>query len=102
MLAGGVVLAVLGLRAAGRRSPRTAYRPDPWRWPEWLTAGSGAVVATTFLALSPTALLLRTVPLAWPELVVVPTLAVLVAVGPAFWTPPLPLTGQPRMAGEHP
>jgi energy-coupling factor transport system permease protein len=102
MLAGGVILAVLGLRAAGRRSPRTAYRPDPWRWPEWLTAGSGALVAVTFLSWSPTAVLLRTVPLTWPDLVIVPTLAVLISVGPAFWTPPLPLTGRPRMAGEHP
>ena len=102
MLAGGVLLAIVGLRAAGRRSPRTAYRPDPWRWPEWLTAASGAVVAATFLAWSPTSLLVKTVPLTWPELVIGPALAVLFAVGPAFWTPPLPLTGQPRMAGEHP
>jgi energy-coupling factor transport system permease protein len=57
MLGGGVVLAVLGLRAAGRRRPRTAYRPDPWRWPEWLTAASGALAAVTFLAWSPSALL---------------------------------------------
>ena len=102
MLGGGVLLAILGLRAAGRRSPRTAYRPDPWRWPEWLTAASGALVAATFLAWSPTALLVRTVPLTWPELVLVPAVAVLVAVGPAFWTPPLPITGRPRMAGGHP
>ena len=102
MLCGGVLLAVLGLRAAGRRSPRTAYRPDPWRWPEWLTAASGALVAGTFLAWSPTALLVRTVPLTWPGLVLVPAVAVLVAVGPAFWTPPLPITGRPRTAGGHP
>jgi energy-coupling factor transport system permease protein len=99
MLAGGVLTAILGLRAAGRRSPRTAYRPDPWRWPEWLTAASGGVVAVTFLVWSPTALLLRTVPLTWPELVVVPTLAVLGAVGPALWTPPIPGSGRPRTAG---
>jgi energy-coupling factor transport system permease protein len=99
MLAGGVLTAILGLRAAGRRSPRTAYRPDPWRWPEWLTAASGGVVAVTFVVWSPTALLLRTVPLTWPELVVVPTLTVLGAVGPAFWTPPIPGSGRPRTAG---
>ena len=59
MLGGGVLLAILGLRAAGRRSPRTAYRPDPWRSPEWLTAASGALVAGTFLAWSPTTLLVQ-------------------------------------------
>ena len=94
-------MAVLGLRAAGRRSPRTAYRPDPWRGPEWLTAGSGALVAVAFLAWSPTALLLMTTPLTWPDLVVVPAVAVLVALGPAFWTPPLPTSGRPHMAGDH-
>lgn len=102
MLAGGVLMAILGLRAAGRRSPRTAYRPDPWRWPESLTAGCGALVAATFLAWSPTALVLRTVPLTWPELVLVPALAVLLGAGPAFWTPPLPTSLQPRTAGAHP
>lgn len=99
MLAGGAAMAVLGLRAAGRRSARTAYRPDPWRWPEWATAGSGALAAATFLAWPPTALLLTTTPLTWPELVIVPALAVLLGVGPAFWTPPLPTSGRPHMAG---
>ena len=101
MLAGGVLLAILGLRAAGRRSARTAYRPDPWRWPEWLTATSGALVAAVFLVWSPTALLLMITPLAWPALVIVPTLTVLVATGPAFWTPPLPSAGRTPMAGDH-
>ena len=36
-------------RPAGRRSVRTAYRPDPWRLPEWLTARSGALAAVTFV-----------------------------------------------------
>ena len=59
------------------------------------------LVAGTFLAWSPTTLLVRTVPLTWPELVLVPAATVLVAIGPAFWTPPLPNTGRPRMAGGH-
>jgi energy-coupling factor transport system permease protein len=101
MLAGGVLMAILGLRAAGRRSPRTAYRPDPWRWPEWLTAASGAVVAATFLAWAPTALLLRTVPLTWPDLVVVPAVTVLLCLGPAVWTPPLPTSGRLITSGDH-
>ncbi len=102
MLAGGAVLAVLGLRAAGRRSPRTAYRPDPWRAPEWLTAGSGALVALTFIMWSPTALMLSTTPLQWPPLVLGPALAVLLTAGPAFWTPPLPTSMPPRTSGDRP
>ncbi len=95
MLAGGVLMAFLGVRAAGRRSPRTAYRPDRWSWAEWLTAGSGALVAVTFLAWSPTALLFQSTPLTLPELLVVPAVVVLVAVGPAFWTPLPPGSGLP-------
>ena len=45
MLALGVAAAVAGLRSAGRRVQRTRYRPDPWRWPELVVAGSGVVVA---------------------------------------------------------
>ncbi|MCU0262347.1 MAG: energy-coupling factor transporter transmembrane protein EcfT [Candidatus Nanopelagicales bacterium] len=95
MLAGGVLMSFLGVRAAGRRSPRTAYRPDRWSWPEWLTAGSGALAAVTFLAWSPTALLFQSTPLTWPGLLIAPAIAVLVAVGPAFWTPLPPGSGLP-------
>ena len=96
------MLAVLGLRAAGRRSPRTAYRPDPWRTPEWLTAGSGALVALTFIMWPPTALMLSTTPLQWPSLVLGPALAILLAAGPALWTPPLPTSTPPRTSGDRP
>ena len=90
LLAAGAALAVLGLRAAGRRSARTAYRPDPWGWPETLTALSGIVAATTFVLWPSTVLLLQATPLVWPALLLVPAAAVLLAAGPALWTPPLP------------
>jgi energy-coupling factor transport system permease protein len=66
LLALGVVVAVLGLRAAGQRSLRTAYRPDPWQAPEWATAP--AAPAATMAS-------------------------VILAAGPAVWTPPLPRIG---------
>lgn len=44
MLGVGVLAAVAGLVSAGRRVERTRYRPDRWRGPELLVAGSGVVV----------------------------------------------------------
>jgi energy-coupling factor transport system permease protein len=92
----GAVVAALGLREAGRRSVRTAYRPDPWAPPEWLTAGSGAVVALVFSLAASTTLLIAVSPLAWPPAPLLPLSAVLMAAGPAAWTPPLPRTGGTR------
>jgi energy-coupling factor transport system permease protein len=99
MLGLGALLATVGLRAAGRRSSRTAYRPDRWQWPEWLTALVGALTAITFILWPSTALLLSTTPLVWPDLTVVPALTVVMAAGPAFWTPPLPSSVIPSTPG---
>jgi energy-coupling factor transport system permease protein len=79
---------------AGRRVHRTRYRPDPWRGPEWLVAGCGAVVVTAY-ALTVHDPLTTGVPFAWPTLRVVPFLATLVAAVPAFATPEVP-SGLPR------
>lgn len=49
LLAGGAV-AVAASVAAGRRVRRTRYRPDPWRVPESLVAGSGALSALVVAA----------------------------------------------------
>jgi energy-coupling factor transport system permease protein len=92
-LAGGAALSVVGLARAGRRSVRTVYRPDPWRSPEWLTAGLGlaaAAVTVTVAGLqgaSASGLAPETSPLAWPTLPVLPWLAVLAAALPAVLTP---------------
>ena len=45
MLGVGVAAALAGLLSAGRRVGRTRYRPDRWRSPELLVAGSGVAVA---------------------------------------------------------
>ena len=89
-LALGALLAAAGLQAAGRRSTRSAYRPDPWRWPEWATSATGVVAAVVFLATPVIQLLMPVSPLTVPTLDLVPALAVLLCAGPALWTPPVP------------
>jgi energy-coupling factor transport system permease protein len=85
LLLGGA-LAIAGLRVGARRVPRTRYRPDRWSPRALLVVASGlaAVVAMIITAaLGGTGLSPSTVPLAWPELPLVPTLGVLVALLPA-------------------
>ncbi len=90
VLAGGV-LAAVGFGLASRRSIRTRYRPDPWLGPEWLTLASGAVPALVLVlsrAADEPGLLIPAGPLSWPVVPVLPALAILVAVLPAWATPP--------------
>lgn len=90
MLGLGLLASAAGLRVSGRRTRRTRYRPDPWRAAEWLVAGSGAAAATVgFLAGSVDAVNLvpSLFPLRWPQLPLVSSLGVLLAVLPAFVAP---------------
>lgn len=84
----GLALAVAGVLIAGRWTPRTRYRPDPWRWPETLTAGTGVLAAIAVLATATGSISL---PLSWPTLPVAATAAVLLAALPAAATPAPPL-----------
>lgn len=93
MLGLGALVAVLGLRAAGQRSARTVYRPDPWLAPEWATALAGLVVAAAFLLTPSAELLLSVTPLALPAPPAATMASVLLAAGPAAWTPALPSPG---------
>lgn len=92
----GTAIALTGLHRAGRRAVRTVYRPDPWRWPETLTAGLGLGAAVVTIAVSvaagpgAAALAPTTVPLVWPTVPVLPWLAVLAAALPAALTPAPP------------
>lgn len=89
----GVLAAGLGLIRGGRRNTRTRYRPDPWRGPEWLTAGTGlAAAAGAFLAAqaAPLAMNPAVTPLTWPLVPWAAVFGVLLAVLPAWFTP-LPL-----------
>jgi energy-coupling factor transport system permease protein len=98
----GLVLAVAGLRLAGRRTVRTRYRPDPWLAPEWVTAGAGVAVVVGMLAsglLDPTSTRPPSAPLAFPPLPVLATLGILLGLLPAFGTPPPTFHGtQPTRA----
>ena len=84
----GMALAAGGILVAGRWTARTRYRPDPWRWPETLAAGTG-VLAGAAVLLSATGTI--TVPLTWPTLPLLATTAVLAAALPATFTPPPPM-----------
>jgi energy-coupling factor transport system permease protein len=94
ILLAGVGLVMAGFVTAGRRAIRTRYRPDPWARPEWLLAGAAAAavgLATIGAAVDPAALHPSLVPLAWPELAVLPTIAVLVAGLPTWLLPAWPV-----------
>jgi energy-coupling factor transport system permease protein len=89
-LAVGSALLAGSLVVGGSRAARTRYRPDPWRHAEWLTAVGGLVAAVGLVAADLAgvgALHPSTRPLAAPVLPLLPTLAVLVALAPAFLTP---------------
>lgn len=91
MLAAGLAVAGLGIAFAGRRVRHTAYLPDRWRGAEILTAccgiGAGALVYLTS-QVDPANLYPALDPLAWPQLSPLPAAAILLALLPAWLTPP--------------
>ena len=100
LLAAGVVAAVAGLLLGGRRAVRSRYRPDPWALREWLVAGSGIAVAAVVVSLGPgytDALNPPVVPLAVPALPLLPAVAILAGLLPAF-AAPLPPRRRPAAA----
>jgi energy-coupling factor transport system permease protein len=89
MLGLGVAAAVAGLRSAGRRVERTRYRPDPWRWPEWAVAVSGALAGGIGWWISEHQLVVAYPPLdTFPTLSVAALLAGAVALIGALCSPP--------------
>jgi energy-coupling factor transport system permease protein len=89
--AAGSMLCVAGLVLGGRRVARSRYRPDPWRWPEWVVTASGiasAVVLSLNRGYDPAALNPGFHPLQWPTLPVLPSIAILVAAIAAVAAPP--------------
>ncbi|WP_156757112.1 CbiQ family ECF transporter T component [Actinokineospora pegani] len=48
----GLVVALIGFRAAGARVRRSRYRPDRWRAPEVVVAAGGVLVAVVLFATS--------------------------------------------------
>ncbi|MFI0431982.1 MAG: energy-coupling factor transporter transmembrane component T [Candidatus Nanopelagicales bacterium] len=102
----GTVAAVIGLVRGGRRNGRTRYRPDPWRWPETLTAGTGLVTAVAVVVqgiVDPGALTPSISPLQWPEVPWIAAAGVLTALLPAWLTPTPPsITGRSAATREAP
>lgn len=84
----GAAACAAGLFLGGRRTRRTDYRPDPWRWPEWSVAMCGLLPAAVLTFASSPALNPPTEPIVWPTLPLLPTIAVLIATAPAVLAPP--------------
>ena len=90
LLVGGALCSA-GLVVGGRRVRRTQYRPDPWKWAEWVTVLAGLIPAAVLAAAAVAALTglnPSTQPLVWPTLPVLPALAIAVAALPAVVAPP--------------
>lgn len=104
MLIGGVGLAAIGLTVSGRRVQRSRYRPDPWRGPEWSVAAVGLVVGGALIATSRVdvlGLVPSLQPLTWPDLPVVPALAIGLGVVPAWLAPPVHRPGRRPAASDR-
>jgi energy-coupling factor transport system permease protein len=100
----GAVLCGAGLFLGGRQVRRTQYRPDPWRWPEWVVVVVGLVPAVVLLAgagLGAVTLHPSTDPLVWPSLPVVPAVAILIAAVAGVAAPP-PLRSEPPTGSASP
>lgn len=94
----GAVLCGVGLAVGSRRVHHTDHAPDPWDIPETLVVIAGAMCAVVFVVvtrfdvadLDPSLN-----PLRWPDLPLIPALAVLVAATPAFTAPRPPTARVP-------
>jgi len=108
LLTGGA-LAATGFLLGARRGGRTRYRPDPWSLPEWLVVCCGVAAAVAVIGAPYAGVYPSTSPPALPGLPALPLLGLLVAVLPAWLSPPLPRpraesrrterTASPELAG---
>jgi energy-coupling factor transport system permease protein len=90
-LLAGAGLCGAGLALGSRRVTRTQYRPDPWRWPEWVVSAAGVQAAAALIWLNhtdPTGLHPSLYPLEWPTLSVLAAGTVLLAALPGVVAPP--------------
>lgn len=90
LLIGGLGLGVAGVALAGRRSPVTIYRPDPWGIPEALTLECGLwTIGLVYAALDahPEAAAMPTSPLGVPGVPLLALAGFLVAALPGVFTP---------------
>ena len=102
IMAVAAILCGIGLALGGKRSARSRYRPDPWRRPEWVVAGSGlvALVAMTIgHVLNLPGLTVSFTPLAFPSISLLPVIGILVAAVPAL-AAPRPISPSTRQSIE--
>ncbi len=95
------VMCGIGLALGGRRSARSRYRPDPWRQPEWLVAGSGMAALVAMIVahvLNLPGLTVSFTPLAFPSIPLLPVVGILVAAVPAL-AAPRPISPSTRQIG---
>jgi energy-coupling factor transport system permease protein len=91
VLLAGVAVGIAGVVMSGRGVRRSSYRPDRWRAAEIVTVASGlsaAVLAFVSARVDPTDLYPSVSPLTWPQMSVLPLVAILVGLVPAFAIPP--------------
>jgi energy-coupling factor transport system permease protein len=96
----GLVLCAASLLLGGRRSIRTRYRPDAWRWPEWAVVFSGLVAVAGISvaeALGVAGIQYSGTPFTVPLLPVLPAATILVGLVPSFASP-RPPEAVPRTA----
>jgi energy-coupling factor transport system permease protein len=95
LLGAGAALSAAGLLLGSRRTRRTRYRPDRWRLPELVVAGSGAVAAAGLsVAAGAAALHPATAPPVLPPVPALGVLCLLAGLAPAVVAPP-PEPGRP-------
>ncbi len=90
VLAVAAVLCGVGLALGGRRTARSRYRPDPWREPEWIVAGSGLVALVTMAlarAFDVPGLTISFSPLVFPSIPLLPVVGIFIALIPAIAAP---------------
>ncbi|GAB2460931.1 energy-coupling factor transporter transmembrane component T family protein [Jatrophihabitans fulvus] len=91
MLAVGAGSCLTGFVVGSRRIVRTSYRPDPVELPEFVVAGSGVLCAAVMfvtVGYDPGQLNPSLYPIRWPQLPLLPALAILVAGVGALAAPP--------------
>ena len=92
MLVLGVVVAVGGLVSAGRRVPRTRYRPDRWLVPELVVMASGLAAAVAMWWVAGHQVLV-----AYPPLTVLPSLTVAALLAATVGLVAAPAAPEPRL-----
>jgi energy-coupling factor transport system permease protein len=90
VMALGAALLAAAIVVGSKRSGRSRYRPDVWRWPEWVVVVAGLVPPVTLVLagrLAGDPLHPSTNPIAAPAVPLVAVAGILVALVPAFVAP---------------